>query len=223
MTKYRYVFVLGRPGCGKSALYRELEARLLGGIGASTVERVDDFPKLWARIMADDALEAEGRARIWSTITGEGDYELTDLRLMDLILEEVNADLLAVDRSDHLVVVEFARPDYVGALQRFDKRILDKCLVIYLEVSFETCWARNVARHAASADEGGDDHWLNRATMERNYRHDGRDALLQYLEERGVPGVVVNNQADGEEHLRKQVERLYQEHFRTGSVTSTQR
>jgi hypothetical protein len=49
--RYRYVFILGRPGCGKSALYRELEKRILNSGEAATCERVDDFPKIWATFL----------------------------------------------------------------------------------------------------------------------------------------------------------------------------
>lgn len=42
--RYKYVFLLGRPGCGKSALSRELEKRLLESGQAQTFQRVDDFP-----------------------------------------------------------------------------------------------------------------------------------------------------------------------------------
>ena len=63
--KYKYVFLLGRAGCGKSALYHELEKRLLESGQAITFERVDDFPKLWAAVERDDAREKEGKERIY--------------------------------------------------------------------------------------------------------------------------------------------------------------
>ena len=58
--KYRYVFVLGRSVCGKSAFYRQLEALIRAGSRHLTMERVDNYPKLWARLTADDAREAQG-------------------------------------------------------------------------------------------------------------------------------------------------------------------
>jgi hypothetical protein len=211
--KYRYVFVLGRPGCGKSALYRELEGRILEGGQAATVERVDDFPKLWALVVQDDAREAEGKERIWFGRTEEGDLCIINDGFLDLILREVNLDLLEIDRPDHLVFIEFARGNYVGALLNFDRRILENCAVIYLEASFETCWARNVARHAESVDAGSDDHLVPRGVMEKRYLHDDRDALVRYLEQQGIPVAVVNNEADGEEHLLAQVEELCRDSF----------
>jgi hypothetical protein len=171
--------------------------------------------------MADDALQAKGKARTWSLTTGDGDYEVADNRLLDRILEEVSTDLLAIDQPNHLVVVEFARSNNVPALQSFDRRILDASLVIYLEVSFETCWKRNVARHLPSSNTGGDDHWLNRAMMEKHYLYDDQEALIKHLQERGIPIAIVDNEPEGKEHLRTQVQRLYQEHFRLGPDAPT--
>lgn len=211
---YRYAFVLGRPGCGKSALYRELEQRILGSGKAMTVERVDDFPILWAKVQADNAREKAGKEMLHFSRTDDGDLCLIDGNTLDLILEELAADLMAVDKAHHLVVVEFSRPNYVDSLQIFPSRIIEDCVVIYMEVSFETCWARNVARHKAAAAEGGDDHLVPRGEMERRFLHDDQHRLVPYSQEREIPLVVVNNEAHGEEHLREQVERLYQELFR---------
>jgi len=210
--KYKYVFLLGRPGCGKSALYRELEKRILESGQAKTFERVDDFPKVWARLQGDDAREREGKERIYSRRTDDGDYLAND-NFFDGILKEVNADVLRIDKPDHVVFIEFARWNYVEAIQDFDPRILERCIAVYMEVSFEICWARNVARHEAAMAQDGDDHLVGREAMEELYLHDDQEAFVAYLEERNIPVLVVNNEADGEEHLKKQVEELFQELF----------
>ena len=117
--------------------------------------------------------------------------------------------MLTKDEPDHMIVLEFARPNYVRAIQNFDERILARSLVIYLEVSFEICWARNVARHEAALAEGGDDHLVCRETMEELYLYDDQNALVRHLREQGIPVLVVNNEAEGEEHLIRQVEELF--------------
>jgi len=208
--KYKYVFLLGRPGCGKSALYCELEKRILESGQAITFERVDDFPKLWAKFQEDDALDKEGKERIYSKGTDDdGDYHLTNDNVLNDILKEVNSDVLKIDKPDHMIFLEFSRSNYVEALQNFDKSILDNCIVIYMEVNFDICWARNVARHEAAIAEGGDDHLVPRKEMERLYLHDDQDAFVQYMKDQNIPVSVVNNEADGEEHLKKQVEELF--------------
>jgi adenylate kinase family enzyme len=210
--KYKYAFLLGRPGCGKSALYRELEKRILESGQAKTFERVDDFPKLWAKLQGDDALEKEGIQRIYSKRTDDGGYLPNDSVFND-ILKEVNSDVLRIDKPDHMIFLEFARSNYVEALQNFDKSILDNCVAIYMEVNFELCWARNVARHEAATAEGGDDHLVHREAMEKIYLYDDQDAFVQYMKDQNIPVLVVNNEADGEEHLRKQVGQLYKNLF----------
>jgi hypothetical protein len=208
MMEYRYVFLLGRPGCGKSALYRELERRLLDSGQARTFERADDFPKLWARFQKDDALEREGKPRIYTRRTTDGLYRITDFSILDEILQEVSSDVVGIDRAGHVVFIEFARPRYVEALRNFDSSILERCLVVYMEVSLETCWNRNVARHEAVGSQDGDDHMVGREAMEAIFLHDDQQALVKHLKERGTPVLVVNNEANGEEHLGRQVDEL---------------
>jgi adenylate kinase family enzyme len=210
---YRYLFLLGRPGCGKSALYHELEKQILASGQAQTVERVDDFPKVWARMHGDDALEQEGKERIYTQRSADGAYLITDESFFDDILKEVSADVLAIDKPDHLIFLEFARPNYVAAIQNFDERILRRCLAIYMDVSFDICWARNVARHEAEMTQDGDDHFVYRETMEEIYLNDDRDAFVRDMKDRNIPVFVVNNEADGEEHLRELVQELFENLF----------
>ena len=208
--KYNYLFILGRPGCGKSALYRELEKRLLESCEAESCQRVDDFPKLWARCQADDVRESEGKERLFTFVTEGGEYDISDhavlRRVLNEILQEVSADVLRIDKPDHVVVIEFARHSYIEAMANFDRAILDSCLMIYLQVSFDTCWERNVAR-------GGDDHLVPRESMERYYLVDDRDAFVRTMEAQGIPVVVVDNEPEGEEHLIEQVESLFERLF----------
>ena len=211
--KYKYVFLMGRPACGKSSLYRELEGRLLESGQAQTFERIDDFPKVWGRMKRDDALEQEGKERIYTRRSEDGAYLITDENFFNDILKEVNADVLKVDKPYHLIFIEFARPSYVEAIQNFDKRILDHCLAIYMQVCFDTSWERNVARHQAEMSQEGDDHFVYRESMEELYLHDDRDALVQYLKDRNIPVTVVDNEAPGEEHLKTLVKELFENLF----------
>jgi adenylate kinase family enzyme len=212
-VKYKYVLLLGRAGCGKSALYRELEKRILESGQDITFERVDDFPKLWAAVERDDALEKEGKERIYFARFNDGELSLINDDLFNLILKEVNSDVLRIDKPDHMIFIEFARSNYIEALQNFDNSILDSCIAIYVEVSFDICWARNVARHEAAITQGGDDHLVPREEMEKRYLYDDQDAFVQYMVDQSIPVVVVNNEADGEEHLKKQVEELFKNLF----------
>jgi hypothetical protein len=85
--------------------------------------------------------------------------------------------------------------------------------VVYTQVSFDTCWARVVARYEAATATGGDDHTVSREEMEQTFLHDDRDALVQHVRERNIPIAVVDNEAEGQEHLSAQVDKLFEELF----------
>jgi len=206
MGKYKYVFMLGRPGCGKSAVYRELEKRIVEENLAKTFERVDDFPKLWNKFITDDKLEKEGGKRIYSRPTDDGGYKVTNDAVWNDILKDVNADILQIQKGDdHLIFIEFSRSSYMQALANFDRSILEKSLVIYIDVNFEICWQRNVARHEAAIAAGGDDHLVSRDEMEATYLKDDKSALIH---SKKYNVVLVNNEKDGIEHLQSQVEKV---------------
>ena len=61
--------------------------------------------------------------------------------------------------------------------------------------------------------EDGDEYWVPRDLMEKLYLYDDRDAFVRYLRDRNTPVFVVNNEADGEEHLRALVEELFGDLF----------
>jgi adenylate kinase family enzyme len=203
--KYRYVILLGRPGCGKSAFYRQIETRVKEEGLAHTFERVDDFPKLWAKIMKDDELTKEGKDRIYSGLTDDGEYKIINTDIWDEILKEVNDDVITKSREDHLIFIEFSRPNNIPAITNFSDEILNAAVVVYLDVDFETCWQRNVARYEASLAEGTDDHFVPRKEMEKIYlRDDGKELV----EQQPVPVIRVDNQTEGLDHLNAEVEKV---------------
>lgn len=194
-----YIFLMGRPGCGKSEIYRRIADELKKRKLASDFLRVDDFPKLWAKFTQDDAAEKSGQPRRYSRATSDGGYLVTNDGVWDEILKEVDGDLKSLARPGRVIFIEFSRPNYVHSiLDNFSQNVLDKGLVIYIDCSFEVCWQRNVRRHEAAIAAGGDDHLVSREEMEKTYLHDDRDELVKNTR---IPVVVVNNEKDGTEHL----------------------
>ncbi|MDI6758033.1 MAG: hypothetical protein QME32_08470 [Endomicrobiia bacterium] len=194
-----YIFLMGRPGCGKSEIYRRVAEELKNRKLASDFMRVDDFPKLWAKFTGDDAAEKAGKPRKYSRATADGGYLVTNDGVWDEILKEVDADLKNLSRPGRAIFIEFSRPNYVHSiLNNFSKNVLDAGVVVYIDCSFETCWQRNVRRHEAAVAAGGDDHLVSREEMEKTYLHDDRDALVKNGK---ISVVVVDNEKDGTEHL----------------------
>lgn len=204
-----YVFLMGRPGCGKSEIYRRVTEEFKNRKLASDFLRVDDFPKLWAKFTSDDAAEKSGLPRKYSKTTSDGGYLVTNDGVWDEILKEVDADLKNLAKSGRVIFIEFSRPNYVHSiLNNFSKDVIENSIVIYIDCSFETCWQRNVRRHEAAIAAGGDDHLVSREEMEKTYLYDDRDELIKNGK---IPVVVVNNEKDGTEHLKSATEMVLSE------------
>jgi len=196
--------MLGRPGCGKSAVYRELEKLLVKEGLAKTFERLDDFPKLWNKFMIDNELEANGKPRKYSQRLKENEYKVVNNAMWDDILKDLNDDILSKpEKKEHLIFIEFSRPNNVESLKNFSEKVINNALIVYIDVAFEICWQRNVKRHEQALANKQDDHLVPREEMEATYLNDDRDLLKKYT---GCPVVIINNEKEGEEHLKKQVE-----------------
>ena len=104
-----YVFLLGRPGCGKSTVYKALAPKLEAAGVASDFERVDDFPKLWNLFQTDAEFRRCRR-------TEDGDYRVTDDTVWDDVLMELGKDVEARSSPGKIIFIEFARDSYVRAL-----------------------------------------------------------------------------------------------------------
>lgn len=201
----QYVFLLGRPGCGKSAVYNQLKKRLLEEKLADDFPRVDDFPKLWAKFQNDDALEREGQSRLYSRKTADGGYKIIRDELWDELLKEVNADIVPLSRPGRVVFVEFSRDSYERAFKNFSRPVLEKALALYIEVPFEICWERNVERHKKALAAGSDDHLVSKEEMEKTYKADDGGT---FAGKAPCPVEVVDNSQSGEESLTRQIEAI---------------
>jgi len=205
MSGVRYVFLLGRPGSGKSAVFRALVPKFESAGLAADFERLDDFPKLWSRLLECDERERAGEKRLYSVADQEGRPCLIYPSVFDEILVELSGEVEGKARDGKIIFIEFARSSYVQALKSFSARVLDAAVIVYIDCPFEVCWQRNVRRAEAAAQNGTDDHLVPREEMERTYRHDDGIELEGHY--RGLVAVV-RNEREGEEFLERQADRV---------------
>ena len=171
-----YVFLLGRPAAGKSELIQFLtqlpaderaEAYHLG-----TLRVADDFPLLWQLFVEDDLWEQVGRGRLHSRRVAEN-YAVADDSLWPFLILRLGQEILRSSaRAGETVIVEFARggpTGYRDALALLPPEILQKAGIVYLDVTFEESWRRNVARYDQARREGILTHSVPREEMERTY------------------------------------------------------
>ncbi len=205
---FDYVFLLGRPGSGKSAIYRELERRIREEGLANEVVRIDDFPVLKELLDRDVEFKRHYRK--------EGGFVVTDFTLLEDVLKEMNTKLKGLRKTGRLIFVEFARDKYANALKNFDREVLGRALLLYIYCPFDVCVARNVRRFKEAKGKSVDDHIAPSDIMEKYYRHEDYEELFLKSEDalkKQAPArlVVINNDSDGIEKLKREIDRIFGE------------
>lgn len=204
-----YLVLLGRPAAGKSELVQFLQG-LPPEVRAAeyhlgTLSILDDFPILWEKFIEDDIWEAVGKGRLLSQRTADN-YFVTDDRTWLFLIEKLNRLVEAEpELPGRTVIVEFSRGGmrgYRDALARLSPRVLGRGAVLYLDVSVEESWRRNLARYDRARRDGILTHSVPWEEYERTYRADDWHLLARqqagYLELRGyrIPYVTVVNEPE---------------------------
>lgn len=207
LTRPSFIFLLGRPGCGKSAIYRLLSERLRAEGLAEEVVRIDDFPVLQELLDRDKEFKRHYRK--------EGGFVVTDFTILDDVLKEINHKLHKLKRPGRVIFVEFARDCYVKALRNFDNEVLERSRLLYIYCPYDICMQRNVRRFKEVRGKSVDDHIAPSDIMERYYKHDDYEEL--YLKsaaelKRQAPAllVVMRNDVEGLDRLKQELEKFIQ-------------
>ncbi len=192
------VFLIGRPGCGKSVAYRILEEELRARGYGGEFKRVDDFPFLKHIFDTDVEHKRHRPAPV-------GGVKVTDDRVWDDLARALNEEALKLQAPNRLLFVEFSRDNYVRAFKHFSPKILQNSLVVYVDAPFDLCWERNARR--ARKEKGLDAHLVSREEMEKTYARDDHEELPKHV---NVPVLVVKNDSDDLGKLRGELQKVVQ-------------
>ncbi len=209
------LLLLGRPASGKSEFIdfmsrvRRAERAQVYHIGSLAV--ADDFPILWQKFEEDDAWERLGHARLYSK-RADSNYAVTDDRLWGFLIERLSAEVRSRSASlGSTLLVEFSRggrTGYAEAFAQLSDEVLARAAILYLSVSFEESWRRNVARYDEKRRNGTLTHSVPREEMERTYGADDWASLTSgapsgrlAVRGREVPFVTLPNEPESVDPL----------------------
>jgi adenylate kinase family enzyme len=192
------IFLIGRPGCGKSVVYRMLEEELRGRGYRGGLMRIDDFPLL-KRIFDTDVEHRRHRP------APGGGVKVTDDTVWDELIRGLDRQALELQGPDRLLFIEFSRDNYRRAFRNFSPEVMRGALIVYIDAPFDVCWERNLRRVERERERGLDSHLVSREEMEFTYARDDHEELQKHV---GVPVLVVNNESDDLESLRKQLGKI---------------
>ena len=202
---FSFIFLLGRPGCGKSVIYNMLTERLRKEKLAREVMRIDDFPVL--KDIVDEDKEFKRHLR------KEGGFEVTDLSMLDDVLKRINDQLKKLEKPGRVIFVEFSRDCYAHAMKNFDREVLDRSLILYIYAPFDVCLERNVRRFREK-QKGLDDHIVPSDMMHKYYRNDDYEELFLKSEDElekhaSAKIIVIKNDMESLEKLRLEINRAF--------------
>lgn len=138
------IFLLGRPGSGKSSAARRI-VKLVRRRNCSVV-RINDYDILREMAEVDDAKFRK---------IAYGGFDVLDFSVLDVALKEEERKARNKATFTNIIIIEFARSDYYEALKKFSADFLQDAYFIFFNTAIETCIrrVRCRAKNQASSDD----------------------------------------------------------------------
>jgi len=182
------IFLLGRPGSGKSTTAKYIGDAALKK-NAWTFSRFNDHPILEQMLRSGDKRIA---------LDGAG-FIVTDDTAFEDALKQLNVAVnehLQLVQQDEVVVVEFARSNYVQAMKQFSKHVVSDAYFICINTDIAICVSRTAKRANSHVDK--DDHPISEEAMNTHYGYQ------QFPSKNDVNDMwILDNQGDWEDFLNE--------------------
>ena len=187
------VFILGRPGSGKSSIAQQIYLTLQRN--GWSVEHLYDYKLLQERFLQEinDNIPLQRRQFEPRGPEAMQGFDVLDPSVLDTVLQDLAAFATRLSNShssyeNSLLLIEFARKDYWRSLSLFGHALLQNAHIVYIESSFEDCMERIDQRIDSRSEYG---HYVSNEIMRQYYLTDdwldGRcQQHLKSLEKSGV-------------------------------------
>lgn len=162
------VFVIGRPGSGKSAAFRHLKGYIKEKYGWSAIH-YNDYDILRDMFIFEKLFHNNSKPRQFRATKHDG-FDILDFSVLDKALRELEKEVrsrYSKNEKDELIVIEFARDDYIKALRLFSPEFLESAYFLFLDVDLRTCMIRVQERVAHPTYE--DDHFVSEDILKAYY------------------------------------------------------
>lgn len=189
------VFLLGRPGGGKSTVSQLLEttAQKSGWV----TRHIYDYKHLHDLFQQeiDDNVPKEERSFCQKGPEVCQGFDVRNFKVLDTVLkemaDEVRTEELKHLTADKLLLIEFARQEYCRALDIFGYEILNGAHLLYVKLDLENCIKRLQERADVHRLRSEYDHFVSEDIMRGYYGRDdwsdtGFSEYLNYLCSDGV-------------------------------------
>src|SRR6266581_7233693 len=193
------VFVLGRPGSGKTTAVRHIQ-ELVASKG-HTARRFKDYDILYK--MYEEDCEVGGN-NFRAASEECGGFDILNYKMFDIALKRLEASVeeyLASEenasiKSREIITIEFARNNHFDSLEVFDAEFLADAYFIFLNAEMETCKKRIHDR--VTYPPRPDYHFVSDYIMDAYYSQENWNYILNtFLKHAGFNDKAIIYQNDG--------------------------
>lgn len=190
------VFLLGRPGSGKSYI-----AQCMGKFAERNgwfVHHAYDYELLQAMFLEEESRNIAPELRKFSRKGPESHhgFDVIDFSVLDTALEKMavkvgsELDRKQTSPGDKLFLIEFARKDYISALHKF-KSLLQNAHLFYVHADIETCVERVHHRVKRGSPYG---HFVSENIIRAYYQQDDwiNERLPKHIHDLRLRGIHIS-------------------------------
>lgn len=162
------LFILGRPGSGKSTAARRIAVR--ANIQKFSTVHVSDYPILSSMAQNDTNHQ---QFRLFGNAKG---FDVLDFSVMDVALAKLETQASRYIRRAELIIIEFARDDYRKALDQLSSQFIQNAYFLYIDADADICVNRIRRRIAHPVTI--DDHDVSDTIVKGYYGRDNRAFMV---------------------------------------------
>jgi len=162
------LFILGRPGSGKSAAYRHIAEYLRQYYKGWSIARYDDYDLLQSMFLFETLFSNNRKPKQFKA-SAFGGFDVVDFTVLDIVLKEMEKKVRErlTDKKEELVIIEFARQDYNKALRLFSPSFLKNSYFLFIEADVKTCLER--VKKRISEPPTPDNHFVSEDILTSYY------------------------------------------------------
>lgn len=170
------LFILGRPGSGKSTAYRHIKEFIKDRYIGWTTSRFSDYDILYAMFKLEKLGLNGNKQKQFSAREYDG-FDVKEFKVLDISLKQLEKRVREnVSDKEELIIIEFARQDYCKALSLFSSSFLRDAYFLFVEADTKTCIQR--VKKRVTVPPTPDNHFVS------------ENILTEYYEKQVIPSII---------------------------------